>query len=1001
MKKLTTSVLSIVLTSACAVAYAQDSTKVNKIDQVVITGALGIKKTADAVTNAQQIVGSKELNQAAAPNAVQSLNAKVSGLTINTTNTSVDSTYRIVLRGNKSITGNNQALVVIDNVISNATVLANLPSEVIENINIIKGLQGAALYGQQGVNGVIVVTTKRGSKSEKLQLTLTSSIEATSAYKIPLIQKRYGKGYPGDDGYSNVYYGGTNYVPWENTFWGPAYDHPDIKGAYLPSGLPQENGSFIYEKYAPIDNHYSNFFRTGFLMQNGVTASIGGSDGYASFSYNRLENDFVVEGDQQKRNSFLLKAGKKIEKFRIDGQLNYINTSTSETDSSLYNRLLQTPSNNNIRLYRNTGIENYLTAYATNPYWTIEHNRFDSNRDYISGILSLEYKINKNINVSYTGNLAITSTDSSSRHDGFKASRIYRGTGTFLDGQTLSNFASPDQTAYFFRRSVKTRNYYGDLMVNFDYDLTDDIGLKFNIGNNIQDTFRTRHSEGGIGLTIPGIYNISNVTNPSSPGAMAQQADGGYMYNDEQLHRVIAGFANVDLSYKNYLFLNGTFRMEQSSTLSTYHRNTTLKNQVYPYYSAGISFIPTKMLNVERDAFLNYVKIAPSFTRVGNTSAISPYATDQILATTTGYPFGSLMSYMVDRAQTRESIQPEFVNTMDLNVQLGFLNDRITLEGSIYQSDTDKMITTTSVSRTTGLSSLQDNVGKLRMRGFEVDLGITPIKTKDITWNLKAAISHSRSRVLELSDGVDQIAILSYSNPGVGIFAVKGEDFAQIKGTTYVRNNEGKIVVDANGAPIINSQLSNLGRVTPDYILNFNTNLRFKGFTLSAAMDYRKGGKFVSFTKRALAEFGALEETANFDRSQGYVIPNSVQLVGGQYVTNTTPYNNQAVYEGAYKYFSGSSYLGVGENFLVDATSFKLREVSLSYDFPKSLLRGSVLNSATIGVFARNPLIIYANDNRNYADPETSNTSGNGGGISTSGQYPTIRSFGMNLRLTF
>lgn len=293
MKKITTSVLLIVLSSSFLVVNAQrkknDTLRTQNIEVVYVTGALGIKKKADAITNAQQVVSTKELNQGAAPGAVQALVGKVSGLQIANTNSAVDPSFKIILRGSKSITGNNQALVVIDNVISDATVLNSLPPEVIENVNVVKGLQGAALYGSQGVNGAIIVTTKRGSKSEKVQFNLTSAVEVTQGFKFPIIQKRYGKGIQ-DDSYSDTDYGGTNYVPWENTSWGPAFDSPGLGGTMVVSGLPQSNGQFIYQKYAPVDNHFSKFFTNGASFQNGLSLSVGGADSYAFMSINRLDN---------------------------------------------------------------------------------------------------------------------------------------------------------------------------------------------------------------------------------------------------------------------------------------------------------------------------------------------------------------------------------------------------------------------------------------------------------------------------------------------------------------------------------------------------------------------------------------------------------------------------------------------------------------------------------------------------------------------------------------
>lgn len=965
-----------------------------QLNPVVIT-ALGIKKTSDAVTNAQKIVGSAELNQASSSTAIQSLIGKVSGLNITTTNNSVDSNYRIVLRGARSITSSNQALVVIDNVISSIGVLQQFPPEAIDNINVIKGLQGAALYGEQGVNGVIIVTTKRGNKADKLQFTFTSSIDVSEVFMLPKIQKRYGKGVE-DDGWDNVDYNGTNYIPWENMSWGPAFSDPRIGGRSVPSGLPQKNGEFIYEEYSPIKNHYKNFFKNGTLLQNGFTISAGGSDAYTFFSLNRTENNFVIMNDKLTQNSFLFKAGKKINKFRIDGDVNYINKTVTNTNSNLYQDAIQTPSNNNVRKYRNSGMEGYLTAYATNPYWIIENERYDSRSDYFSGIISLEYELNSNVNITYRGNLATRSANNERHSNDSDYSQVYDMPGTAIHGNNFGQLGTGDISSWYYSSTSKERKYYGDLMINFDYDLSDHINLKANLGNNIQDSNYTIKTVGGKSLRTPGWYNVQNVLKPDLYSSLD---------NSVSNFRKVAWFANIDLSYQNFLFLNGTYRMEQNSVLSRKDIETNkFTNKPYHYYSGGVSFLPNKAFDLSSSDILSYSKIAMSYTRVGN-SAIAPYVIDETGVFPTGYPFGNLSSYIQNISPTSTYLKNEFMSTIDINMMLGFFKNRVNVEGSVYQTETDKLITHSTTSSASGLARLQDNVGKMRLRGIEIDMNVTPIKSTAFTWDFKAAFSSSRSKVVELADGTNEVALLSYSNPGVGIFAIKGENFPMIKGTKFQRDDQNRIIVDARGNPITTTTFEVLGKATPDYVLDFSTSFRFKNFKLVAVMDYRHGGKFISFTKHLLAFTGGLPETGDFDRSQGYIVPNSVQNVGTKenpiYITNTKSVGDSPDYSGVMNYFSSNSYRSVGENLLVDGTAFKMREIALNYDLPASLLNSSFIHSLTIGAYARNPFFIYAKDNKNYADPETASTSGNATGIALNTQYPSIRSFGFNLKAAF
>lgn len=1011
MKKLTNSVLAVVLSSSFAVVSAQktgqDSTKTKNIEEVVITGALGIKRKADAVVSAQQVVSAKELTVAAPPDAIQGLQAKVSGLQITQTNTSVNPTNRIVLRGVKSITGDNQALVVIDNVISSATILQQLPPESIESINVIKGLQGAALYGAQGVNGVIVVTTKKGSQSERIQFTLTNATEMTEAYKLPLYQKRYGKGAV-DNSWTNESLDGTYYVPWENTSWGPAFSNPKIGGMMMPSGLPQLNNQFIMEKYAPLDDMYGQLFSKGVLFQNGLSMNVGGPDSYAFLSFNRQDNSFVIPGDKMKRNSFIFKAGKTFGKFHIDANIQYVNQSISQadgttanesgttlTDGSLWYDFIQNPTSSNVRLFRNSGRDAYTTSYATNPFWSINHVRSNSYSDYLSGIIGLKYDFNEHINLTYTGNLMTRTINTSNYNDGDIVSRVYNTPDVpFLDGGTGETAGLANIDSYYYNSIGKTRNYYGDLMLNFNYDLNDNWGLKFNIGNNMQDLQYSVVQVGGVGLDVPGWYHIKNVLKPAAWSTL-----DNFVRNS----RIVSGFANLDLSYKDYLFFNGTFRYDQTSVFGTYSTGERkFKDPGYAYYSGGFSFIPTKAFESIKGNVLNYMKISGSYTKVGNASSVAAYAIDPVMSIPTGYPFNGLPSYITNAAPTSANIKPEFISTIEANLSLGLFRDRITFEGSVYQSDTKDLITRATMSSTSGLASLLGNYGAMRMRGFDIDLGVVPIKTSDFQWNLKASYGMSRSKITALADGLDQVALTAVNDlGGIGIYAVKGQDFAMIRGgNVFQRDPEGRIIVSDKGVPLFTGKVTDLGRTTPDFTMNFSTSIRYKGFTLSGVAEWRKGGTFIAPIKSTLAFAGNSEDSGDFDRSKGYVVPNSVQLVNGSYVTNTTPYLGQANYQGANSYF-GPFIRNVSEYYAVDATFFKIREIALTYDIPKKVFANTFINSLTIGAYARNPFVQYAKTNRNFADPETSSTNGNGVGFANQTQYPTTRTFGFNIKATF
>ena len=995
----------------------------------VVVGALGIKKSKDAQTSSQTQIKSSELTQAANPNVIQSLTGKVSGLQISTTATGVASQTRIVLRGLRTLTGNSEALIVIDNAISSAAVLSQLPTEVVESVNVIKGQQGAALYGEQGSNGVIVITTKKGNKSGKIQVTLNSSIDFESVYKLPLRQLSYGQGWGEDPGFTDGSGIVNTHVAWENGSWGPAFNDPKFAGTLQPTGLPQADGKFLYVPYSPIENNIKSFFKTGNIFQNGVSFSLGDADSFALFTYNRQNSEFIVDGDKLLRNSFLLKAGKKIGKFNIEGSVDYTSTLTTQTTSDIYDNVLQGASNIPFERYNNGTNVNHWTAYSLSPYWRIKNVRFDDDSNIINGNVSLGYSFNKNISIIYRANIVSRNTNNTYHNNGnadeqsyaytFDAPYQYYGSSneTYASLTGGTEFVSSS----FYNSNTNRRNFYGDFLINFDYKLSKNLGLKVNLGNNIQDNYTSLVTTGGTDIDKPGIYNVNNVLNNGSvivAGSANSLTPGQFVGVGNKLdNRVLrtrraAAFVNADLAFKNYLFLNATARYEKSSTIKS--------SQFYP--SVGLSFIPTKAFESLKDnSILSYAKLTTSYVVTGNSTAVNTFETYGSPGIQgTGYPFGSLNSFVRQQNVTDPNIKPEFVTTKEFGVSLGFFKDRFTLEGSFYQSDTKDLITNRTASSTSGLANLKSNVGSLQNRGFDIDFGIIPIKTANFTWSMKGSYTTFKTKVTSLADGSTEsnLGVSPYNS--LDIFAVVGEEFPLIKGIGFQRDPSGNVVVGGNGVPLNTPGFITLGKTTPDYILGFTNSFEYKGLKLTAVMDYRTGHQIWSETKGLGYFTGQNEDTADFDRFAPRVYPNSVQLIAGNYVTNVTPINGTYNSPGASPatandarltnfYSNAGFYRGNAEASIVNADAFKIREISLSYTFPQKIVSKIGIQGLRFGLNARNPFTVLAKNNRNYADPESSNAfvgngsnnNANGVGLVETGQYPTTRTFGFSANVTF
>lgn len=962
------------------------------IETVVIQGAMGIKRTKDETTSAQKQIGAKELTQANNPNAIQALTGKVSGLNVSTTSNSVNPDTRIVLRGNRTITGDNQALVVIDGAISSANVLGQLPPDVIESMNVIKGAQGAALYGAQGVNGVIIVTTKKGSKKDKFTFGINSGVDFESISFVPERQMEYGQGWATDPGFEDPSTPGVlpTFVPWENGSWGPAFNTPGFP-SMVPVGLPQADGNFLFTEWKPVKDNIEQFFKTGIIYQNGFNFNVGGADSYAFLSVNRQNTDYMVEGDKLVRNSFLFKAGKKVGKFNIEGNVNYITQNTSQADSNLWDDLIQTASNVPVSRFRNSDNESNWTVYAYNPWWAAKNRRSDGKSNVMNGVLNLGYDLTKNINVTYTANVQLRNTDNQSFQNGFADSgRVfsiapyeYYGATT----ETYSDLGGLPETSNYFANQTSTRNIYGDLMFNFDYELTKDLGLKFNIGNNIQDRMFRVTSQGGTGLDVPGFYHITNVLNPANPSNL-----------DNRLvrSRIIAGFANADLNYKDYLFLNATGRIEQTSVVK----------DSYFYPSVGVSFIPTKAFAALEDGkVLNYMKLNASYTSVGNTSAVGAYNTNELTGIPQGFPFGNISALNYFRTPTDPNIAPEFVNTFEVGGQLGFFKDRITLEASYYVAETKDLISNVTRSRTIGQTVSVGNIGDLENKGYEIDLGLRPIYNDNFKWDIRANLAAFNTKIISLAEGATSVNL--QSNTQIGIFAEVGEEFPLIKGTAFQRDANGNILVDANGVPLRTSTFEKLGKGTPDYIVGLTNAFEYKGLRFVVVADYREGASAYSFTKNLLYFTGGDQDTAGFDRTQGYIFPGVDAVTGAP---NTVPTQNDASTAGVLNYFT-TIHRQVGEANVIDMAALRIREMSLSYALPKKMIEKAGLETLRFGVNARNPFTFLADgtllkaknglENRGYADPEASNTTGNAQGIINTDRYPSSRTLGFSVNLTF
>ena len=680
----------------------------NTLEEVIVT-AVGIKRKPDEITTAFENVKAEEIVAANNPDAVQALAGKVSGLQINTTNTGVNPNTTILLRGTRSLSGNNEALVVIDNVISSASILSDLDPEIIASINVLKGPNGAALYGSRGGNGVIVVTTKKGENNKgKLSINLSSTLTIEDIAFLPELQDRYGKGYWGE------------IDAFDQGSWGPEYD-----GSIQPVGLPFPTfNDFRYDTYEFKEDNIAAFFNTGITTQNTVSVTGGDTEGFFSLSANRRVTDGLIPNDEFKKDFLALSAGKTFGKWSFSTNVRFTNQKTDVTSAifdldnntilgGAYSQLSQVSSDVNVELFNSGDNSDHWTAFGNSPYWVKDNQRFEeqSFRSDLSG--EIAYEFNDNISSLIRSNV-VTQSNQNIRYNNDYVSP-YTITG---DGRNIQSSLRV--------RTSRERRLYTDIITNFNYKLTENIDLKSLVGFNMTDQEFFSQTAFGRQLTLPGLYTVENIS-------------GGTENRDfTSKQRQQAFFTNIDLSYKDYLFVNLTGRQEWDSRLQSPGRE--IGDIGFFYWSAGASFIPTKAFPQIKSDFLNKVKISGGYVKVANISAIQPHDLFDTGFSPSAFPYPSgVNSFIIPSSTFDNEIEPEFINTYEANLNLELLKKggipRITLDGSYSFYTNDNQILSASVSSATSVFSAGVNVGQTQTNAYEVDLGLTPLKNDDFRWD--------------------------------------------------------------------------------------------------------------------------------------------------------------------------------------------------------------------------------------------------------------------------
>ncbi|HAX96390.1 MAG TPA: hypothetical protein DCY35_07715 [Prolixibacteraceae bacterium] len=930
------------------------------VDEVVVT-ALGIKREKREVTYQTQKVGDQELNIIAPTRAASALAGKVAGLQINVQNNGVNPTTQILLRGLRSISGDNTALIVIDGSIASQGAFDALNPNDIADISVLKGATAAALYGSNAGNGALIVTTKGGKAGQKFTVGLNASYTMDKVAYMPDFQTEYGTGWEG--AYDNV----------ENTNWGPRFDGTLRQiGPTFPAGYGLETQMV---PYAPVKDNLLHFYNTGQTLNN--TVYLSGSNENSTFyiSIGDQRADGIVPDDTYQRNTIRVNASKKMGKVELSASTSFftdksdvVGGTIGDQDRPLYWFILNTAANIPLSEYKDWDnplsygyADNYFNAYYQNPYWAIGTNRNIDESNRLVGNFNMSYDILDWLN--FTARAGINNVWGNGKN--WRAAQTYNADLQPSAG-AVSSFVEDSE--------FQTKTYTGDALLSGNFEFLTDFTLKSILGATIYATDYRGSTIRANNLSIPGFYDISNGT-----GSLVGSVD-------ESVKRYYGFFGDFTLGFRNYLFLNFSGRNDWTSTLAK-------GNNSYFYPAVGASFVITDAIQGLKDnPILSFAKVTLSNSTVYND--LAPYRINETYSQHVSFPFGSVNGFYLSPTAVDANISKEKINTTEVGLNLGFLQSRMWLDASYYNTITSDLITFTTPSITSASTSFLTNIGELQGKGFELTIGGTLVQARDFRWDINVNYSSSETVVNEIYEGLDEVAVTTTGQ--YGIYAVVGEAFPQMKANVYQRDPQGRIVVDpASGHPLTETGLALLGKTTPDYIVGLNSSVSFKGFTVSATMDYRTGHVYyeqgsdaMEFTGRSMASVSA--------NRQDFVIPNSViETSPGVFVEN----KNIPVAGGRQSYWT-DVYNDVKSNYVKDATALKLRELAVTYELPASLVRKTPLSKVSLGFIGRNLLTWLPADNR-FSDPEFNNTNSNAIGVGGYFQSPPTKSLGFSLNVEF
>ncbi|WP_299465273.1 SusC/RagA family TonB-linked outer membrane protein [uncultured Microscilla sp.] len=944
------------------------ATNAEELDEVVVT-ALGVSKEKATLSYAVQSIKPSDLTDARDNNVINSLSGQIAGAQVTGSSGGVGSSARIILRGYSSLAGNNQPLFVVDGVpydnsssnvqgwsngIDYGNAAADINPDDVASVSVLKGPAATALYGARGGNGVILITTKSGKGKKGIGIDYNFNLGLERPFVTPKFQNQYGQGWNGQFEWVDGRGGGT--ADWADQSWGPKFD-----------GQPRDQFHGKQQPWVAAPNNFRDFFETGVATTHNVAITSGGLKNHVRVGYTRFDHKGMMPNTDLSRDVVTTKAGFKLTD-RLSGSLTATYTATNSGNRPVVgygstNGGYSNPANQFIWGGRQIDFakhlkdnyanpdgtqKNWLTYYSNNPYWILHKNTNSLRRDRINGAATLSYELAKGIKL--RGRVM---------NDFYRETRKQRvAKGSWV----------PIHEGRIFQQGYFVNEINQEIALVGNTNLSPRLNIDFLAGANRMNSKTESNTNSALALVTANNYSFDN----------AQGETPVTTFNSEL--EIQSVFADATFLFDRAISAGFSLRNDWNSTLPSANRS-------FLYYSARGSVVFSELLSEQLPEWFSFGKILVNYATAG--AGGQPYQLDPVFVAETNN-FRGVKMFRASNVIPNPDLKNELTTTTEIGADLQFFNRRVGVNVTYYQSQTENQIIYLPVSRTSGYGSALINAGRIDNKGVEVQLTATPFRAKnpgDFQWDIQVNYARNQNSVVALDPRGQIESFQLGSFFGIVVEARPGQPFGSILGRSQRRDDQGRVIVDQNGMPLLTADLGVLGNATPEWTGGISNTFRFKGFDLNFLIDIRHGGDIFSGTNYYGHAAGQFEATGN-NREEGFVVPNSVTESGE---VNTTKVMPQDYYGNLY---------GRHDEYVYDGSFIKLRSLTLGYTFPQKWVSSLKLQKLRISFYGRNLWLIKSNIPN--VDPET--------GFSASGvnnigfEYistPSARTLGVRLNAKF